>query len=120
MSKSKGNIINPSEIYNKYGSDTLRLYILFIGPADSIVDWNDKGVEGSYRFLGRFYRIITENIRKLEKSGFLKRNNAAIQKRTGIIPDYPDKPSKELARKLHQTCLLYTSHCLAGNALSRP
>lgn len=103
MSKSKGNIINPSEIYNKYGSDTLRLYILFIGPADSIVDWNDKGVEGSYRFLGRFYRIITENIRKLEKSGFLKRNNAAIQKRTGIIPDYPDEPSKELARKLHQT-----------------
>ncbi len=103
MSKSKGNVINPSEIYDKYGSDTLRLYILFIGPADSIVDWSDKGVEGSYRFLGRFYRIIAENINKLEKSGFLRSKNIAGQKSARIVPDTLDGPSKELARKLHQT-----------------
>lgn len=62
MSKSKGNIVNPSEIYNKYGADTLRLYILFIGPADSMVDWSDTGVEGANRFLKRFWRIISENL----------------------------------------------------------
>ncbi len=67
MSKSKGNIVNPSEIYNKYGTDTLRLYILFIGPADSIVDWSDTGVEGSSRFLKRFWRLILDNIEYIEQ-----------------------------------------------------
>ncbi|MDD3520202.1 MAG: leucine--tRNA ligase [Actinomycetota bacterium] len=103
MSKSKGNIINPSEIYNKYGSDTLRLYILFIGPSDSMVDWSDKGVEGSYRFLSRFYRIIMHNIKRLEKNGFLKADNNKRQNQVEIDPNTLDGPSKELARKLHQT-----------------
>jgi leucyl-tRNA synthetase len=75
MSKSKGNIINPSEIYNKYGADTLRLYILFIGPADSIVDWSNTGVEGTFRFLGRFWRLILQNIKNLKNNGFLPIKN---------------------------------------------
>jgi len=104
MSKSKGNIINPSEIYNKYGSDTLRLYILFIGPADSIVDWSNKGVEGAYRFLARFYRTITDNILILKKSGFMIQENIKPGSQNADLDiDNIDEQSKELLRKLHQT-----------------
>ncbi len=115
MSKSKGNIINPSEIYNKYGSDTLRLYILFIGPADSVVDWSSKGMEGSYRFLERFYRIIMENIDRLEKAGFLSRNGLSAHNNAKISLNSLDEHSKELARKLHQTIKKVTNDSFRFN-----
>ena len=66
MSKSKGNVVSPSEVYNRYGADTLRLYILFVGPADSPIDWNDSGVDGSSRFLKRFWRLVLDNLKFLE------------------------------------------------------
>lgn len=58
MSKSKGNVVSPEEIVNTYGADTARLFILFAAPVDRDLDWSDQGVEGSYRFLGRVWRII--------------------------------------------------------------
>ena len=58
MSKSKGNVVSPEEIIAKYGADTARLFILFAAPVDRDLDWSDQGVEGSYRFLGRVWRII--------------------------------------------------------------
>ena len=58
MSKSKGNVVSPEEIINTYGADTARLFILFAAPVDRDLDWSDKGVEGSYRFLGRVWRIV--------------------------------------------------------------
>ncbi|MDY3982562.1 MAG: leucine--tRNA ligase [Veillonellaceae bacterium] len=58
MSKSKGNVVSPEEIVTKYGADTARLFILFAAPVDRDLDWSDKGVEGSYRFLNRVWRII--------------------------------------------------------------
>jgi leucyl-tRNA synthetase len=61
MSKSKGNVVEPSDIINKYGADTARLFILFAAPPEKELDWSDRGVEGSYRFLGRVWRLITEN-----------------------------------------------------------
>jgi len=67
MSKSRGNLVNPSEVYNKYGADTLRLYILFVGPADSPVDWSDSGVEGASRFLSRLWRLSCAMIKFLER-----------------------------------------------------
>lgn len=70
MSKSKGNVVSPSEVYNSYGADTLRLYILFVGPADSPIDWNDSGVDGSSRFLKRFWRLVIDNLKFLDASGF--------------------------------------------------
>lgn len=60
MSKSIGNVVSPEEIINKYGADTARLFILFAAPPDRELDWSDKGVEGSYRFLNRVYRMVYE------------------------------------------------------------
>jgi len=58
MSKSKGNVVSPEEIIAKYGADTARLFILFAAPPERDLEWNDQGVEGSYRFLGRLWRIV--------------------------------------------------------------
>ncbi len=60
MSKSKGNVINPDDIVNKYGADTLRLYEMFMGPLEAIKPWSTSGVEGPRRFLERVYRFYTE------------------------------------------------------------
>jgi leucyl-tRNA synthetase len=57
MSKSKGNVINPDDYVERYGADTARCYILFIGPPDQDADWSDEGVEGVHRFLGRLWRL---------------------------------------------------------------
>ena len=57
MSKSKGNMISPVPYIERYGADTARCYILFIGPPDHDADWTDKGVEGVHRFLGRLWRL---------------------------------------------------------------
>ena len=58
MSKSLGNVVSPEEIINKYGADTARLFILFAAPVERDLDWSDQGVEGSFRFLNRVWRIL--------------------------------------------------------------
>lgn len=58
MSKSRGNVINPDEIVNEYGADTLRIYEMFMGPLEATKPWNASGVEGTYRFLSRVWRLF--------------------------------------------------------------
>ena len=65
MSKSLGNVVSPAEIQAKYGSDTARLFILFAAPPEKELDWSDEGVEGSYRFLNRVYRLVYEYINNI-------------------------------------------------------
>ncbi len=60
MSKSLGNVVSPEEIIKKYGADTARLFILFAAPPERELDWSDAGVEGSFRFLNRVYRLVYE------------------------------------------------------------
>lgn len=60
MSKSLGNVVSPAEIIKKYGADTARLFILFAAPPERELDWSDQGVEGSFRFLNRVYRMVYE------------------------------------------------------------
>jgi leucyl-tRNA synthetase len=60
MSKSKGNVVNPLEYADRYGADTVRMYTLFMGPADEDMDWQDNGLEGIWRFLNRVWRIAHE------------------------------------------------------------
>lgn len=73
MSKSRGNVINPDDIVNQYGADTLRIYEMFMGPLDAMKPWSTKNVEGARRFLERVYRLydavatINENNHNLEK-----------------------------------------------------
>jgi leucyl-tRNA synthetase len=60
MSKSRGNVISPSDYVERYGADTARCYILYIGPPDQDADWSDEGVGGIHRFLARLWRLAAE------------------------------------------------------------
>jgi leucyl-tRNA synthetase len=82
MSKSKGNVIGPDELISTYGADSLRLYTLFMGPADGDMEWADEGLEGMARFLRRLYRIVSEV--------------------AGSAPP-GDAPANDLSRKAHET-----------------
>jgi leucyl-tRNA synthetase len=89
MSKSKGNMISPVPYVERYGADTARCYILFIGPPDHDADWTDKGVEGVHRFLGRLWRLgadVAASTGKQEPLGPL---------------DSPEGDDLELMRKAH-------------------
>ena len=58
MSKSKGNVVDPDDMIEKYGADALRLYVMFVAPPEKEVEWNDSGLEGSFRFLARVWRAV--------------------------------------------------------------
>ncbi|MFX0559101.1 leucine--tRNA ligase [Tepidibacillus infernus] len=68
MSKSKGNVVSPNEIIEKYGADTGRLFILFAAPPDRDLDWSDSGVEGSHRFLNRVWRMVQQHLETLTQT----------------------------------------------------
>jgi len=69
MSKSMGNVIPAEEMMDKYGADTARMFILFASPPEKELEWNDQGVEGSFRFLNRVHRLVRENNHLFEKPG---------------------------------------------------
>lgn len=60
MSKSKGNIVDPDDIIKAYGADTCRLFVLFAAPPERDLEWSDEGIEGSYRFINRVWRLVIE------------------------------------------------------------
>jgi len=62
MSKSMGNVVPAEEMMERYGADTARIFILFASPPEKELEWSDKGVEGSYRFLNRVHRLVMENL----------------------------------------------------------
>jgi leucyl-tRNA synthetase len=61
MSKSRGNVVNPDDIVSSYGADAFRLYEMFMGPLEQVKPWSTRGVEGTYRFLNRVWRLIAQN-----------------------------------------------------------
>ena len=65
MSKSKGNVVAPSEMIDKYGADTVRLFCLFAAPAERDFDWSDSGIEGASRFIGRVWRLFEDEKERL-------------------------------------------------------
>ncbi len=86
MSKSKGNIVDPDHIIEKYGADTMRLFILFASPPEKDLEYSDTGVEGSWRFLCRVWRLVEK---------------ISNQELKGSVPD--PAAQKELNRKVHAT-----------------
>ena len=60
MSKSKGNVVDPDDMIQKYGADTLRSYIMFVAPPEKEIEWSDAGLEGMFRFLARIWRLIEQ------------------------------------------------------------
>ena len=99
MSKSKGNVVPPDEIVARYGADALRLYILFLGPAEEDAEWQETGLEGTSRFLGRLWRTV---LAQAERS------------RADATPDTP------LARKAHRTIAKVTDDIERRFAFNTP
>ena len=65
MSKSKGNVVNPDDIVEQYGADTLRLYEMFMGPLDASIAWSEDGLNGAYKFVNRIWNLIIDDEDKL-------------------------------------------------------
>jgi len=91
MSKSKGNVVDPDYLIEKYGADTARLFCLFASPPEKDLDWSDQGVEGSARFLQRVWRLVAERAERLR----------------GIEPVYEyrgdDGALRQLTHSIHKT-----------------
>jgi leucyl-tRNA synthetase len=92
MSKSLGNVVSPDEMVARYGADSARLYSLFAAPPDRDLDWQDKGIEGIQRFLGRVYRFVARHA-----AGSVETSLATSS--DGSLP--PE--ARAIQRKLHQT-----------------
>jgi len=91
MSKSRGNVVSPDDMIARYGADAARMYSLFAAPPDRDLDWQEDGVAGVSRFLGRVYRLAM-------------RYRDAVRSQAGQPPAAPTSPlAQALLRKLHQT-----------------
>ncbi|MFH0781051.1 MAG: leucine--tRNA ligase [Pseudomonadota bacterium] len=88
MSKSKGNVVDPNDLIQEYGADTVRLFSLFAAPPERDLEWSAQGVEGSSRFLNRVYRLIMSNREQLLSPSF--------------VPTEFNEAGKTLHRKIHQ------------------
>jgi leucyl-tRNA synthetase len=86
MSKSRGNVVNPDDVVEAYGADAFRLYEMFMGPLEQVKPWSTRGVEGTYRFLNRVWRLLTD-----------PQNDGALHP---AIQD--SEPTEEQLRALHQ------------------
>ena len=107
MSKSKGNVVNPDDHVARYGADSLRSYILFMGPAESDAEWQDQGIEGVYRFINRVWRVACEAI----EAGWLATPAGAEPGTLGPLPEEAGltPAEKALLVKTNQTVAKVTA-----------
>jgi len=91
MSKSKRNVVDPTEIIARYGADTERVYTLFMGPPDRDIEWSEEGIRGAFRFLKRIWALVTGSAERLAPSG------------ATADPKDLDDPGLALWRRYHRT-----------------
>jgi leucyl-tRNA synthetase len=91
MSKSKGNVVDPDDMLRKYGADSLRLYVMFVAPPEKEVEWSDAGLEGSFRFLQRVWRLVDHWAAAIAGGAT-----------GGVARDYTEA-ERALRRKTHET-----------------
>jgi leucyl-tRNA synthetase len=94
MSKSRGNVVSPAAIVERYGADTARCYVLFMGPPDQDAEWSDEGAEGMHRFLSRLWRLTGEAAERLDAGGSAPAASNPVQHNGG-------DPDVQLLRKAH-------------------
>lgn len=101
MSKSRGNVVDPNYIIDRYGADTLRVFLLFASPPDKDVEWSDEGIMGAFRFLNRIWRLIDENLELIKKG-------------SALGPDYKQiSPAmRNLLYRMHKTIKKWREDCL--------
>jgi leucyl-tRNA synthetase len=90
MSKSKGNVVTPGDYIDRLGADTLRLYMLFMGPPELSKDWSDQGVEGAHRFLSRVWRMVHQRY-------------LPVLQGVGVVNDSGDARHREMRSLTHRT-----------------
>jgi leucyl-tRNA synthetase len=95
MSKSKGNVVDPTEMCAKYGADTVRLYMLFAAPPEKDLDWSDAGIEGAARFLAKVYRLVSKHADNLRGVQALSSD--------GDAQGHFTAEERSILRKAHQT-----------------
>jgi leucyl-tRNA synthetase len=92
MSKSKGNVVDPDDMIEQYGADALRLYVMFVAPPEKEIEWTDTGLEGSYRFLARVWRLVDQLSETIGGEGIPSPGELEL-----------DEGERALRRKTHQT-----------------
>jgi len=100
MSKSKGNVINPDDIVEKFGADTLRVYEMFMGPIEADKPWDARAVAGVYRFLQRVEDLILSSIEQLAGESVAQQSGRAADQ---VMSEKLISPDLAVQRKIHQT-----------------
>ncbi len=93
MSKSKGNTVDPQQLIERYGADTVRLFTMFASPPEQSLEWNDSAVEGAHRFLRKLWKAVSDHLEACQESG-----ETALDDFSGL-----SQPLRDLRRKTHET-----------------
>ncbi|SHG88639.1 leucine--tRNA ligase [Tepidibacter thalassicus] len=101
MSKSKGNVVSPLDIIEKYGVDTARLFVLFAAPPERDLDWSDQGVEGCFRFINRVYRLVDELKELVNVDASLKNLSKEDKKARLIIHSTLKKVTEDISGRFN-------------------
>ncbi len=103
MSKSKGNVVDPDDLIQRYGADTARLFSLFAAPPEKDLDWNDQGVEGASRFLNRVWRLVHAHLEELKSARRLSQSGLTDAGRAfrRVIHETIHRVTEDIERDFH-------------------
>lgn len=120
MSKSKGNVVDPNALIEKYGADTARLFSLFAAPPEKDLDWSDQGVDGSYRFLNRVWKLIHDKKDEIAAAPPLDKSALSAEERNfrRVIHKTIKKVTEDIDERFHFNTAIAAIMELLNNILS--